>query len=182
MPSPITALLCSHPANPQKVPDGIAVSATMNAGGELDLCYVINGCPTDILIPPPQPPANTDGLWQHTCFEAFVTEEGAGSREFNFSPSGQWAAYRFSGYRERDTAFRPAAAPRLSFFPRPDGLELRATLPPAMLPPGPLQLGLTAVIETIDGHLHYWALTHCATQPDFHLRQSFTLTLDQRAS
>ena len=27
-------------------------------------------------------------------------EDGEGYYEFNFSPSGEWAAYRFSGYRE----------------------------------------------------------------------------------
>jgi hypothetical protein len=42
-----------------------------------------------------------------------------------------------------------------------------------------LQLGLSAVIEAADGSKSYWALAHCATQPDFHLRQSFTLTLNR---
>ena len=42
-----------------------------------------------------------DVLWQHTCFEAFVAPAGApGYHEFNFSPSLDWAIYRFSAYRE----------------------------------------------------------------------------------
>ena len=42
-----------------------------------------------------------DGLWQTTCFELFVRHpDQRGYFEFNFSPSTQWAAYRFSGYRE----------------------------------------------------------------------------------
>ena len=33
------------------------------------------------------------------------------------------------------------------------------------------------VIEAADGSKSYWALAHGASQPDFHLRQSFALTL-----
>lgn len=105
-------------------------------------------------------------------------ENSAGYREFNFSPSGQWAAYRFTGYRERDEAFAPTAKPQLIFTPLADGFELRASLPAALLPPdSTLQLGLTAVIEAADGSKTYWALAHHAAQPDFHIRQSFALTL-----
>ena len=41
----------------------------------------------------------TDELWRTTCFEAFVRTDG-GYVEYNLSPSGAWAAYRFDGYRE----------------------------------------------------------------------------------
>jgi hypothetical protein len=39
-----------------------------------------------------------------------------------------------------------------------------------------LNIGLAAVIENTDGNKTYWALQHYAEQPDFHLRQSFSLT------
>src|SRR6185437_8564676 len=42
----------------------------------------------------------SDELWRHTCFEAFVGAAlDAGYYELNFSPSKQWAAYWFNGYR-----------------------------------------------------------------------------------
>lgn len=42
-----------------------------------------------------------DRLWEQTCFEAFIAPRGATAYvEFNFSPSGQWAAYAFSDYRQ----------------------------------------------------------------------------------
>lgn len=149
----------------------------MDDGG-LVLSYRVTCPPTDLRLPASQPPGPADGLWQHTCCEAFVAEAGTAYREFNFSPSGQWAAYRFTGYRERDAVSPPGAEPQLSFTPLADGFELRATLPAALLPPGnALQLGLTAVIEAADGNKSYWALAHCAAQPDFHVRQSFALTL-----
>ena len=120
-------------------------------------------------------------MWQHTCLEAFIATVYAPEyHEFNFSPSGQWASYHFTGYRERDFSFIPLAAPRFTFRPLPDGFQLDALLAPELLPPGALlDIGLSAVIEAGDGSKHYWALTHCAAQPDFHLRQSFTLALQR---
>lgn len=38
-----------------------------------------------------------------------------------------------------------------------------------------LDLGLTAVIETRDHRLTYWALRHPTPKPDFHNRQGFAL-------
>jgi hypothetical protein len=107
-------------------------------------------------------------------------DDDEGYREFNFSPSGQWAAYAFTGYRERDATFVPTAEPQLAFSLLADGFELRATLPATLLPlDNSLRIGLTAVIEAADGSKSYWALAHRAIQPDFHLRQSFRLTLNR---
>ncbi|MDR0274459.1 MAG: hypothetical protein LBI48_03790, partial [Burkholderiaceae bacterium] len=58
-------------------------------------------------------------------------------------------------------------------------LTLEALLPLSALPTfsGPLRLGLAAVIETADGALSYWALSHPAARPDFHQRAGWTLRL-----
>ena len=121
-----------------------------------------------------------DGLWQHTCCEAFVAAvDGVEYHEFNFSPSGQWAAYRFLVYRERDTDDQPSVAPTIGFQRLPEGFRLDALIARELLPAAcQFHIGLTAVIEAAVGGNSYWALAHCATQPDFHLRQSFSLTLD----
>ena len=51
-----------------------------------------------------------------------------------------------------------------------DELALQATVPCAAFPDltAPLRLGLSAVLEGDDGKLHYWALAHPASRPDFH--------------
>ncbi len=178
MSAPKIAPLTCHPATTGAFACGIEVSVAATDDGGLLLRYRITCPPAGLRLPAPQPAGPADGLWQHTCCEAFVMEDGAAYREFNFSPSGQWAAYRFTDYRKRDETFTPAAEPQLSFTPLADGCELRASLPAALLPPGDaLHLGLTAVIEAADGSKRYWALAHCAAQPDFHVRQSFALTL-----
>ena len=176
------ALLC-HPASPSSALSAITAGARLDESGALLLAFRLHGDPAGISLPAPATPGPVDGLWQRTCLEAFVAAVDAENyREFNFSPSGQWAAYRFTGYRERDTVFVPNAAPTIDFQPLSDGFELRATVPAALVPAGQsLQLGLTAVIEAIDGTKSYWALAHCAAQPDFHLRQSFALTLQRNS-
>ena len=47
-------------------------------------------------MPPPAEPARVDGLWQATCFEMFLKHDDDDAyREWNFAPSGEWAAYDF---------------------------------------------------------------------------------------
>lgn len=179
--APKIASLIRHPATASS-PCAIDVAAEFHLNGSLTLRYRVT-CPSGQLrLPPPQARGPADGLWQHTCCEAFVAEAGGAYREFNFSPSGQWACYRFTGYRERDASFFPAAEPAIECSSQPVGFELEATLPAPLVPAGDsLAIGLTAVIEYADGHKQYWALAHCAAQPDFHLRPSFTLTLNRNA-
>ncbi len=134
--------------------------------------YTLTGDTAGLRIPLATAPGPADGLWQHTCFEAFVAAEGeAAYREFNFSPSGQWAAYRFAGERQRDTS--PATdlpAPVMQRAITPTRLTLDVHLPRAALP-SPAQhlvLALCAVVEEHDGRLSYWALQHPQARPDFH--------------
>ena len=158
----------------------MSASATLTVDGALALRYEVLGDENKLLIPAPQPPGAADGLWQHTCCEAFVAAvDGVEYHEFNFSPSGQWAIYRFSAYRERDAGYQPSVAPTIGFQRRPDGFRLDALLARELLPAArQFHIGLTAVIEAAAGGKSYWALAHGAAQPDFHLRQSFVLTLD----
>lgn len=159
----------------------VDASAAPSADGGLLLHYRIGGDLDGLRLPAGRPGGPADGLWRHTCCEAFVAAVDAPEyREFNFSPSGQWAAYRFAAYRERAADEPPPAAPRIEFRRCPGGGELLARLAPAALPAGPaLQLGLSVVLEAADGSLSYWALAHAAERPDFHLRAGFALRLDR---
>ena len=133
-------------------------------------------------IPPPARPGAADELWKHTCFEVFLGAPGEpGYREYNFSPSGQWAIYGFHTWRERIEDYAPAAKPEILFAPEDDGLVLEARVPAELLPVVPagsdLQVSLAAVIERKDGRFEHWALRHVAAHPDCHARETFVLTL-----
>lgn len=180
MSTPIAHPLLCHPAAPCPPALRVSASGSLTADGALALRYEVLGDVNTLLIPAPQPPGAADGLWQHTCCEAFVAgADGMEYREFNFSPSGQWAIYRFPTYRERDACYQPSVAPTIGLQRRPDGFRLDALVARDLLPAASqFNIGLTAVIEAAAGGKSYWALAHCAAQPDFHLRQSFVLTLD----
>jgi hypothetical protein len=170
------SLVC-HPDTPCAVLQGISVAVQWLQSGDLCLAYTLTGELVQLRIPAPQTPAATDGLWQHTCLEAFVAEGDTNAyREFNFSPSGQWAAYGFTAYRQRGewVASQP---PAMTLKQTGDNLVLVVMVSAADLPvkkvDNPGLLGLTAVIEAVDGSKSYWALRHPAGQPDFHHRDGF---------
>ena len=185
MPPPLAShWLLAHPGTPAPAVRELRVTVGPDpAQGGWWLRYTLRAALEALRLPPPAAqPGPADGLWRHTCFEAFVGAPGGSAyHEFNFAPSGEWAAYGFSAERQRDAAAdQPLASLALAPLVLQDGsvLTLDVGLPLAALPAGapdaPWPLGLTAVIEAQDGHLSYWALHHPAAQPDFHHRGGWT--------
>jgi len=135
--------------------------------------YRIEGAIDRLRIPAPAASQRAERLWEHTCCELFFTQTGAVAyREFNFSPSGQWAAYAFERYRAG--AALPATDPDIVVRRAPGRLELEARV---AAPAQRLRVGLCAVIEADDGALSYWALRHPGEKPDFHRVEAFALEL-----
>jgi len=171
--------LTPHPAAGAGPVAGLQVTLRIDQATRcLVLDYRIEADPGQLLLPKPASPGRHDGLWRHTCLEAFLrTAGGAGYVEFNFSPSGQWAAYHFDGRREgmQTLALRRDPAPRSGREPGAAWLSVALDLDD--LPAGPLEIGLSAVVEAAGGHFGYWALRHGDGPPDFHDPESFTLHL-----
>ena len=178
---PLTLL--RHPATPAPVVRGIEAQAMFGGDGSLSFAYRLWGDMARLLVAPVRSPERTDLLWEHTCFEAFIGVPGETAyREFNFSPSGQWAAYAFSDYRQCVERFELPDAPQIATRLFAGRLEISATLAPGALPPGAkaLQIALSAVVEaadTVAGSHSYWALHHPSARPDFHQREAFTLEI-----
>lgn len=163
--------LIRHPDFP--APDVTIAAEAVREGSVLRLQYVMTGALNRVSLPAQQTPMRTDELWRHTCFEAFVGLPDGGYREFNFTPSMAWAAYRFDAYRE---GMRNAdAEPRIETQRTADRFELNATV--ELSDEGPWRVGLTAVIEDVDGARSYWALRHPDGKPDFHNADCFVLEL-----
>lgn len=169
--------LIRHPRDPAPATRAIHVGAAWTGDGALALRYRLLGEREHLRFPASAAPERVEGLWRHTCFEVFVMAgDGPAYREFNFSPTGAWQAYGFQAYRQGGP-LAEAIAPRIV---RVDevGLGLDVLLPASELPSGTrLRLGLSAVIETADGSLSYWALRHPPGQPDFHHPDCFALEL-----
>ena len=105
--------------------------------------------------------------------------EGPEYREFNFSPSGEWAVYDFRNYR-KGGVLESELAPGIVVHKTMDRLELGAEICQGLLPHGrPLRLGLSAIVEDAAGILSYWALRHPPGKPDFHHTDAFALQLEK---
>ena len=146
----------------------------------LTISYSLLGDLADVVVAPPAAPARQSQLWEATCFEFFLgTKNDKQYWEFNLSPAGHWNIYCFADYRQgmkEETAF-----PTLPFSVQtePDALSiaLKINLGAVFAASQTLEMAIAAVVKSTTGDLSYWALKHPEKEPDFHLRDSFTLKL-----
>lgn len=171
-------LVC-HPDTPSAQVSAVEVELRMSDANEVLFSFVVRG--TDgLVVPEPASRARADGLWSTTCFECFLRPHGGGAyQEYNFSPSGRWAAYAFDGYRE---GMRELAVDVEPWVERDGDAEdgayvCAANLDLASAPALPVRLGLSAIIEEEGGRKSYWALAHAPGPPDFHHPDCFTIEL-----
>jgi hypothetical protein len=179
-----TAVLARHPRSYSRAVNGIEARVCWIEAGVLALTYTLEGDIKRISMPQCRPPRRADYLWRHTCFEAFVSVPGKpGYYEFNFAPSGEWAAYRFRRYRDGAPLDVRELAPKITARSADDRLDLDAAIHLHCLPMLPqngcLGLGLSAVIEEENGVLSYWALKHPPGKPDFHHPDGIALEIER---
>jgi hypothetical protein len=170
--------LIPHPDTP--CPEVAGISVSMARDGDLiALDWQIEGDIGALAIPAPASPARTDGLWQHLCVELFVGDAaGPGYTEFNFAPSGAWAAYRFDDYRTGMRELEMTNGPAIAVVESANTLAASVSLNLEIL--AERDIGLSAVIETRDGAKRYWALAHPPGKPDFHHADCFIRKLAAR--
>jgi hypothetical protein len=185
--APRCVALVRHPSTPAPAVRRIDVELASTPEGGLRLRYFLDGDVSAIALPTTAASRQADGLWQHTCFEAFIG--GRGSRaycEFNFSPTTEWAAYGFSTYRAGMVPINHTNPPTIAVSVTDDRIALEALVPLeallALPGNGTLLLGFAAVIEDQDGNRSYWALAHPAEKPDFHSPAGFVLEIERAST
>ena len=90
-----------HPSSAPAAVTELSVGITRPSPVQLALDYRLVGELSALRLPEPRPAVRSDGLWRHSCFEVFIGHMPASDYwEYNFSPSGAWAAYHFTAYRE----------------------------------------------------------------------------------
>ena len=165
------------PADPPfKVWATIDHVASFGAMATTNIWFGVSAPASRFVLPQPAE-GRADELWRTTCFEAFLRAEGEEAyREWNFAPSGQWAAYDFTGYREGMSEAGIGAPPYVRLEDNFTWVSLGATI--GVPADQSWQLGLSAVLEEADGTKSYWALAHPAgDKPDFHHADCFVARL-----
>ncbi len=168
-----------HPHPDFAAPDGLALSVDWSIweNQALLIAYHVTDPEGRIIWPAPAQ-GRTDGLWQHSCFEAFIgSTTGPAYAEFNLAPSGAWAAYAFDDYR---AGMRDLSLPTDPVIAGEGGCwraRFDLTGLADLLGPAPWRLAITAVIEATDGNKSYWSLVHPAGKPDFHHPDCFAARL-----
>lgn len=173
----------AQPGQSRDLVEELSVKVGRVSRDSLALNYRLEGAMGSLRMPEPRPPVRSDGLWRHTCFEVFIGHGSAPDYwEYNFSPSGAWAAYHFTAYREGMAALMKGAPPQVTQKIGSDSFELSAVIDLSWLAKTlagvGMRLGLAAVIEDRARVLSYWALKHASGKPDFHHADSFVVELD----
>lgn len=161
----------------------IAISGRIGRDQDiLKIHYSLSGDLQAISIPvPSSPPSRKNELWTSTCFEFFLAVHDRPEYwEFNLSPSEDWNIFHMDSYRR--VGFREESQIdelKLVFIKGTERCTLDCTvdLSTFIASDGPVQAGITSVIQTTMGSETYWALLHPGPQADFHLRESFLLHL-----
>jgi len=171
-----------HPDYSSPAVSSIDVDVIRRSPTKLDLHYRLSGAVAEIRLPAGAPPRRADNLWQHSCFEAFVRTAPEGPYyELNFSPSGEWAAYRLGGYRCEMSEAPLVTPPSIQIDVTPAEVEARVEIDLAGLTDLPAgarwQLGLSAIVEDLSGDRFFWALAHPPGEPDFHHKDCFAIEL-----
>jgi hypothetical protein len=168
----------------QGKPLNVSISGTFSRDGTmLYVQYLLAGDLWEIVMPAPAiKPCREDELWKRTCFEFFLAKDSQPEYwEVNLSPSGDWNVYKMDAYRRVGFQTEPLVhGVAITTQSKPDVFTLTAAVDLDRL----LQIeesvivAIAAVLQTRDGRETYWALTHPASQADFHLRESFILALE----
>lgn len=156
----------------------------------LHLDFMLKSDLREIILPEPiENPGRADNLWEHTCFEGFISLENSPEYlEVNLSSSGQWNIYEFKNYRtsrveaENVTCKTTILKAKTNFNIQTEIVLSNVNWIKSSKKNIDLQLGLTAVIELKDKVKSYCALTHKSDKPDFHKKESFILKLKNPAA
>lgn len=169
--------LTPHPISRSLAINQIKVEIDRPWSDRLTLSFTVTGNMLGIAIPRLRSPMRRAELWQHTCFEAFLrTSKESDYYELNFSPSTEWAAYKFDDYRTKMREAPEIDAIQIEWRPSRNSCTLQVCLKIGSSPDlsrATWEIGLSAIIEERSGYRSYWSLAHSCDKPDFHHPASF---------
>ncbi len=153
--------------------------------GVLKIAYELSGEDlSKILLPSPLiNPGRVIGLWESTCFEMFIKNSNSDEYlEFNVTSEYTWNVFHFPNKKARLKEYLEIANLGVSAVNSKDKFCLTCwfsvdKLPSYFWSDGKMNIGLTAVIETKENELSYWAIKHADDKPNFHQHDTFIYEL-----
>ena len=148
----------------------------------IDISFQVTGNIESLQIPAKSlTPSRKDNLWENTCFEVFIAKpERADYWEYNISPSQNWAVFHFTEYRlSKNDELSIGNIDVTTHFTPPNQYTIQSQLPLVeALYAKNLQVGISTILQDREKTIYYYALAHQRQNPDFHVRDSFTLLLN----
>lgn len=154
-------------------------------GRRIGVEYDLYGLLSHLVLPQQVPEVTgrrLDDLWRHTCFELFIKEADEKENKYlecNFAPSGDWNVYSFTSYRKEMSPANIVTTPEITTTPTKKIYSLRAEVDLSGLvsESSTVAIGVSCIVENINGKQGYWSLSHPGETPDFHDPRSFLLKL-----
>lgn len=110
--------LAPHPSTPARAVAGVWCNYSWENADRWVISFGVDAPYSALRLSEVIDFSRADELWRTTCFELFLRRPGEDAYlEFNFAPSGQWAAYGFNAYRVRGVD--PQGAGPIIFSPVP---------------------------------------------------------------
>ena len=158
----------------------LSATASVSRSGKSKwlLTYELAGCTESIVFPNESFSGRSKNLWKETCFEFFIRHPGGEYLECNFSPTGLWSCFSFSGFRRGRRDIDLQNKPKISADNSSGGfklgvlLDFNGVLLTKYTEPK-LFIALTIVIKMRDQRYCYYALGFPNGQADFHHEDGF---------
>lgn len=171
-----------HSDSPRLPVDSLTAEARRTADGKIEMIYRLTGDLDQLAIPELSDPSRADELWKHTCFEIFILkDEAPGYVEFNFAPTGRWAAYSFRSRRSGMADIGAVKEAPIGTLSMGEQFVLKASVDlsgvDGLPADRPWRAAISTIIEAADGRKAYWAVQHPEGNPDFHAPEGFVIDL-----
>ncbi|HAU21393.1 MAG TPA: hypothetical protein DCS24_02175 [Erythrobacter sp.] len=172
--------LIPHPSNSPLRVSGIEARLKNSDPNWLTIRWKIDDA-ARLVVPPTGGKKRSDELWKRTCFEIFLKPStGDSYQEWNFSPSRQWNAYAFEGYRDGMRVLEVSREPDSVWHGGNSFALFDVSVPRVALPRTECAIAISAVIEE-EERMSYWSIAHPDTaRPDFHHSACYAGLLDPR--
>jgi hypothetical protein len=173
--------LLPHIDHPMPAVQSITVEMAFD-DQQLTLRYTVTGQMDRLVFEAEKAAQRADKLWQKSCFEIFMRPVGERRYdEYNFASTGHWAAYGFTDRRHGMHDLNDVDPPHIKSNRSDNLFTLDVVMPHIRLPQTGVDIGLSVIVEDVDGAHSYWALAHPEGQADFHNDACFALRLPQLA-